>query len=129
MSRREKFRFYEVLPVQFLLYLVLRTLIMIIDMFPYRMAPVIAAFLGASSGPSTGSTCGSPRRTWRSRTGLPSGPESRVHPEGLRKRGPGFIEMLMLPRLMKRHEVSRYVKLVRYDVFDRLKKEGRGSSS
>lgn len=127
MSRAEKFRLHEVRPVQFLLYLVLRTLVMVIDMFPYRSAPGIARLLGrvirtidrkhvriaAKNLEKSRGVCPADR--------IPGFIE-KVYESVAR----GFVEMLMLPRLMKRHQVSKYVKLVRYDIFDRLKQEGRG---
>ena len=45
MSRKEKFRFYEVRPIQFLLYLVLRALVMVVSMFGYEDAPAISRVL------------------------------------------------------------------------------------
>ena len=34
MSRAEKFRLHEVRPVQFLLYVILRSIVMVLSMFP-----------------------------------------------------------------------------------------------
>jgi KDO2-lipid IV(A) lauroyltransferase len=40
--------------------------------------------------------------------------------------GLGFVEMLKMPRLFRHHGVSRYVKLLRFDVLSRCAQEGLG---
>lgn len=127
MSRSEKFRFYEVKPIQFLLYLALRAVAMVVGMFPYRAAPSIARPLG--------------RIIW-----LIDRKHVRIATKNLEKsrgvcpsdRIPAFIqrvyehvalgvvEMLMLPRLVKGTTFMRHVRLVSYDIFDRCIKEGKG---
>jgi hypothetical protein len=42
MSRRDKLRLHEVRPIQLLLYILLRAVVMVVDMFPYRMAPTLS---------------------------------------------------------------------------------------
>src|SRR5688572_24057133 len=127
MSRAEKFRLHELRPVQFLLYLVLRTLVMILGMFPYRVGPDIARFLGriiriidrkhvriaAKNLEKSRGVCPPDR--------IPAF-IGRVYASVAL----GCIEMLMIPRVMKQNAISRYVKVVRYDIFDRVLKEGRG---
>lgn len=127
MSRAEKFRFYEVRPVQFLLYLVLRVLIMVIDMFPYRAAPSISKVLGGIIRTIDRKHVRIAAKNLEKSRGVCPADQipafiEKVYDSVAR----GFIEMLMLPRLMKRRQVSNYVTLVRYDVFDRCLKEGRG---
>ena len=127
MSRRIKFRLHEVLAVQFFLYLVLRAGAMVIDMFPYRMAPGISKVLAkvirlidrkhvriaAKNLEKSSGVCPSDQ--------IPEFIERVYQHVGL-----GVVEMLMIPRLMKCHAVSRYVKLIGYDIFDRCMKDGRG---
>jgi KDO2-lipid IV(A) lauroyltransferase len=122
-----KFRVQDVRSVQLLLYLVLRAMVMVVDMFPYRMAPTISRVVARvirlidrkhvriaakNLGKSTG-VCPADQ--------IPAFIERVYSHVGL-----ALVEMLMVPRLMKRHEVSRYVKLVHYDIFDQCTKEGRG---
>lgn len=127
MSRREKFRLHEVRPVQFLLYLVLRVLIMVIDMFPYRMAPAIAKVLGRVIRTIDRKHVRIAAKNLEKSSGVCAPGQIPAFTEKVYESvARGFIEMLMLPRLMKRHEVSRYVKMLRFDVFDRLRREGRG---
>jgi Kdo2-lipid IVA lauroyltransferase/acyltransferase len=127
VSRAEKFRFYEVRPIQFLLYLVLRVLIMIIDMFPYRMAPTIARALGRIIRTIDRKHVRiAAKNLEKSRGVCPTDQIPAFTEKVYESVARGFIEMLMLPRLMMRKQVSKYVTLVRYDLFDRCLKEGRG---
>lgn len=128
MSQSDRdFRWRRTVPFQLFYYALVRFLIMVINMFPYRLAPALGRTLG---------------RVLR----FVDRKHSRIAAKNLEKsRGicppdeiPGFIdriyhhiglmfvESLMIPRLMERQEISRYVKLSRFDVFDRLLKEGKG---
>lgn len=127
MSRREKFRLHEVPAVQLVLYVLLRAVVMVIDMFPYRKAPEISRVLAWVIQLLDQKHVRIAVKNLQKSEGVCPPDQipafiSRVYQHV----GLGFVEMLMIPRLMKRHEVSRYVKLVRYDVFDRCVKEGRG---
>jgi KDO2-lipid IV(A) lauroyltransferase len=127
MSRAEKFRVHEVRPVQFLLYCLLRVVVMVFGMFPYRTGPAIAKHLSrmirlidrkhvriaAKNLERSRGVCAPDQ--------IPAFIE-RVYENAARI----FVEMLMIPRLMKGGAISRYVKLVRYDVFDRVLAGGRG---
>ena len=127
MSRAQKFRLHEVRPVQYLLYLVLRCLIMVIDMFPYRMAPSIARVLGGAIRVIDRKHVRIAAKNLENSRGVcPTDQIPRFIRKVYESVARGFIEMLMLPRLMKCNQVSRYVTLVRYDTFDRCLKEGRG---
>ena len=44
-DRKREFRFLRLAPIQFLLYLVLRSVVMVVSMFPYDKAQDIARFL------------------------------------------------------------------------------------
>jgi len=127
MSRAEKFRLHEVKPVQYLLYLALRFVVMAIGIFPYRMAPAISKLLGAAIRLVDRKHVRIARKNLENSRGV-CAPEQipafigRVYQHVAL----GVVEMLMLPRLMTRQAVSRYVNLVHYDVFDRVLKEGRG---
>lgn len=127
MSDRNAFRFYALRPVQFLLYLIVRVLIMIVDILPYRLATTISTVIA-----------------WVLRT--VDRKHVRIAVKNLSRsvdvcppdQIPGFVEkvydhfglalveMLMIPRLMKRHQVSEYVKLVGYNTFDRVTADHRG---
>jgi KDO2-lipid IV(A) lauroyltransferase len=127
MSRRVKFRLHEVRPVQYLLYLVLRSVIMVIDMFPYRMAPPIAKILAWIIRMVDRKHVRIAAKNLENSLGVcPTEEIPAFIRKVYRHVALGFVEMLMLPRLMKCHAIARYVQLVRYDIFDQLSKEGRG---
>jgi KDO2-lipid IV(A) lauroyltransferase len=127
MSRRDKFRLHEVRPVQFLLYLGLRALAMVVDMFPYRMAPKIAKLVAwAVRTIDRKHVRIAIKNLTRSVNVCPSARIPAFIKRMYENVGLGFVEMLMVPRLLRMRAIPRYVKLIRYDVFDRLAEAGRG---
>jgi KDO2-lipid IV(A) lauroyltransferase len=127
MSRREKFRLHEVRPIQFLLYLALRVVVMVIDMFPYRSLPGISKVLSpiirfidrkhvriaSKNLEKTADVCPP--------AGIPAFIAKVYDHVGL-----GVVEMLKMPRLLRRNDLSRYVTLVGFDVLSRCVKDGLG---
>src|SRR5690349_16725717 len=101
MSRRDKFRLVEVRPIQFLLYVGLRAVGMVVDMFPFGTLPRISKALSrvlrvidrkhvriaAKNLARTPDVC--PPHRIRSFI-------ARVYDHV----GLGFVEMLKLPRLL-----------------------------
>jgi KDO2-lipid IV(A) lauroyltransferase len=127
MSRAEKFRVYEVNPIQFVLYLLLRVLVMIFGMFPYRSGPAIARQLGRIiRWIDRKHVRIAAKNLEKSRGVCPADQIPAFIEKVYENLSRIFVEMLMIPRLMKGGGISRYVKLVRYDVFDRILQEGRG---
>jgi KDO2-lipid IV(A) lauroyltransferase len=127
MSRKVKFRLHEVRSVQYLLYLVLRLVIMSIDMFPYRMAPAISRVLARIIRGIDRKHVRIATKNLENSLGVCAPDQIPTFIEKVYQHvALGFVEMLMLPRLMKCHAIARYVQLVRYDIFDQLSKEGRG---
>ncbi|HVE38979.1 MAG TPA: lysophospholipid acyltransferase family protein [Planctomycetota bacterium] len=127
MSRAEKFRLHEVRPVQFILYVMLRFVVMAVGMFPWRAAPSIARVLGFLIRTIDRKHVRiATKNLEKSRGVCPSDQIPAFIGRTYEHVALGVIEMMMLPRLMKRQAVSRYVKLVRYDTFDRVLKEGHG---
>ena len=127
MSRREKFRLHEVRPVQFLMYLALRVIVAVVDMFPYRTLPTVAKAVGWAVRSVDRKHVRIARKNLGNSAGVcaPGAiPDfiARVYNHV----GLGFAEMLKLHRLLKHHDVSRYVKLVRFDILSRCAEEGRG---
>lgn len=127
MSRREKFRLYEVRPVQFLLYLFLRTLIMVIDMIPFRGMPAVARMLSHVIRAIDRKHV---RIAAKNLEKSPGVCQTKQIPEFIARVydhvALGFIEMLKIPRLMRYHDHARYVRLVDFDILTRCAKEGRG---
>lgn len=127
MSRRDKFRLHEVRPVQFLLYVGLRALAMVVDMFPYRMAPKIAKVVAWAVRKFDRKHVRIAIKNLEKSVGVCPWAKIPAFVDKVYEQfGLGVIEMLMLPRLLKRHAVARYVKLIKYDIFDRCAAAGRG---
>ena len=127
MSKKRRFRWRRLPPIQIVFYILVRAVVMVISMFPYRQAATLGRTLGRII-------------RWidrkHARIAAKNLERSRgvVVPDGIpafidrlyEHMGLGFVEMLMVPRLMERHEISRYVKFERFDIIDRLLREGKG---
>lgn len=127
MSRAEKFRMHELRPIQFLLYLFLRSVVMVIAMFPYSSAPAIARFLGGvirtidrkhvriatKNLEKSGGVCPPDR--------IPAFIERVYEHVAL-----GFVEMLMTPRMIERRELLKHVTLKNFERLAEYQKAGKG---
>jgi KDO2-lipid IV(A) lauroyltransferase len=127
MSRREKFRFYEVRPIQYLMYLALRVIVAVVDMFPYRTLPTVAKAVGWAVRTIDRKHVRIATKNLGNSAGICAPAEipafiGRVYDHV----GLGFAEMLKCHRLFKYHDVARYVKLVRFDILSSCAAEGRG---
>jgi KDO2-lipid IV(A) lauroyltransferase len=127
MSRAEKFRLHQVRPVQYLLYLILRSVVMVISMFPYSSAPGIARFLGGiirtidrkhvriavKNLEKSGNVC----------------PPDRIPDFIVRvyeHLALGFVEMLMTPRMIERRDLLKIVTLLNFEKLAEYQKAGKG---
>src|SRR5207302_683470 len=108
MSRAEKFRLHELRPVQFLLYLVLRWVVMVIAMFPYSSAPAIARFLGGLIRTIDRKHVRIAVKNLEKSDGVCAPRDipafiARVYEHVAL----GFVEMLMTPRMIERRELLK----------------------
>jgi KDO2-lipid IV(A) lauroyltransferase len=126
MSGRVRLRRWP--PVQFALYLLLRTVLMVVNMFPYRMAPRLGSVLGGVVRILDRKHVRIARKNLE-RT--PSVVRPAKIPAFIRRvykhMGLGLVEMLMMPRLMMRHEISRLVKLENFGILRDPFAKGRGA--
>jgi len=112
MSRAEKFRLHEVRPVQFLLYVILRSIVMVLSMFPYSSAPTVARVLGGLIRTIDRKHVRIATKNLE-RSGNVCPPDQipgfivRVY-EHIAL---GFVEMLMTPRMIERRELTSHVTL------------------
>jgi KDO2-lipid IV(A) lauroyltransferase len=121
------FRLRRLAPVQLLAYLLLRIVVMVIDMFPYEMAPSIGRFLSRILRFIDRKHLRiAVKNVQKSRGVCPADGTADFIARVYDHIGLGFVEMLMIPRLMQRHAVERYVKLERFEEIDRLLREGKG---
>ncbi len=127
MSRAQKFRLHEVRPVQFLLYLVLRILVMVLSMFPFRMATDLGRLLGWIVRVIDRKHV---RIATKNLENSPGVCAPNKIPAFIRKVyrhiGLSFVEMLMTPRILQRRELERHVKLLRFDRITGALKGGKG---
>ncbi len=122
------FRLRRVLPIQVLLYLLLRSVFMVVGMFPFSMAPAIARVLGRLFRLLDRKHARIAAKNLQLSSGVcPPDQIPAFVDRVYRNLGLGFIEMLMIPRLMGLHGLSRLVRLERFDVLDRALREGRGA--
>ena len=129
MSRDGKrdFRWRRFVPVQILNYLALRVVVMVISMFPFSMVPRIGALLAFVIRFIDRKHTRIAEKNLANTRGLVA-PEDvhafigRVYAHI----GQGFVEMLMIPRLLERRQLSGAVRLERFEVVDRVLAEGRG---
>ncbi len=124
---RRDFRLRQLPPFQFVSYLFLRSVLMVIDMFPYSMAPRIGRFLGRTLRHLDRKHVRIAAKNLEKSRGVVQPDEIPAFIDRVYEHlGLGFVEMLMTPRLMQRHEVSRYVTLDGFEPVSRFLKEGRG---
>ncbi len=127
MSRADKFRFYEVRPIQYLLYHALRVVVAIVDMFPYtslrgpaRAVGTIARWIDRKHVRIAEKNLG------KSAGVCPPGQVGAFIARTYEHIGLGFAEMVKVHRLFRFRNYAHYVKLVDFDILDRCWKEGRG---
>jgi len=127
MSRAEKFRLHEVRPVQFLLYVILRSIVMVLSMFPYTSAPTIARVLGGLIRTIDRKHVRIATKNLE-RSGNVCPPDQipgfivRVY-EHIAL---GFVEMLMTPRMIERRELTSHVTLENFERLEEYQKAGKG---
>jgi KDO2-lipid IV(A) lauroyltransferase len=124
-ERRREFKLRRSPPVQLLLYIVLRTVLMIVGMFPYAMAPKVGRWLGRVVQLLD-------RR--HRRVAMKNLEKSRgvcppdAIPEFIDRvyghMGLAFVEMMMIPKLIDR--IGEVVRLERFHVLDEARRLGRG---
>lgn len=126
-EKRRDFRWRRFAPVQLVLYFITRSVIAVINMFPYRMAPAISRVLARVIRAIDRKHARIAAKNLEKSRGVCPPDEIPAFIDRVYGHiGLGFVEMLMIPRLMQRHEVSKYVSLERFEVFDRCLREGKG---
>jgi len=129
MSRRngEEFRWRRFPPVQLFNYLLLRVIVAVIDMFPYEMAPRIGHTLGKIIRFIDRKHARiAVKNLEKSRGVCPSDEIPQFVDRVYEHIGLGFVEMLMIPRLMERHQVEGFVQFHRFHVVKDVLAQGKG---
>lgn len=126
-SSKREFKLRRFPPLQVLVYLLVRAVVMVIDMFPYEMAPAIGRVLSRVIRLIDRKHARiAAKNLERSRGVCPPDEIPTFIDRVYDHIGLGFVEMLMIPRLMQRHAVERYVRLERFEVIDRVLRDGKG---
>jgi len=126
-GRRGEFRLRRTAPVQIFLYVLLRVVVMVIDMFPYEMAPRIGRVLGRVIRLIDRKHARiAVKNLERSRGVCPPDEIPAFIDRVYEHIGLGLVEMLMIPRLMELHRVERYCRFERFHVVKEVLAQGRG---
>ena len=124
---RGDFRWRRWPPVQVLGYLLLRAVVTVIDMFPYESAPRIGRLLGRIIRLIDRKHARIAVKNLERSRGVCPPDEILAFIERVYEHiGLGFVEMLMIPRLMERHQVERYASLDRFHLVKEVLARGRG---
>ena len=127
MSERKGRRLLHLRPVQFLLYLALRAVVMVVHMFPYRMARNIGRLAGrVLYAVDRKHARIAAKNLHRSRGVCPPDEVPAFILRIYQHFGQSLVEVLMMSRLLQRHEFTKVVHL-RTENFDRCVNEGRGA--
>jgi KDO2-lipid IV(A) lauroyltransferase len=126
-SPERAFKLRRFPPLQFLVYLLLRAVVAVIDMFPYESAPSISRTLARLIRLIDRKHARIAAKNLERSRGICPPDEIPAFIDRVYDHiGLGFVEMLMIPRLMQRHAVERYVKLERFHVVDEALRNGKG---
>lgn len=126
-DKKREFRLLRWAPVQFLLYLVLRAVVMVVSMFPYRMADDVGRVLARVIRFIDRKHVRIARKNVEaSRAYLETGDPERFIRRVYRHLALGFVEMLMIPRMIQQNTLERHVRMEGFATINGLVAEGKG---
>ncbi len=126
-SRQKDFRLRRFPPVQLFLYLVLRTVFMVVGMFPFSMAPLVGRRLGRIlRALDLRHTRVAAKNLEKSRGVCPTDTIPEFIDRIYGHIGLSFVEMLMVPGLMERGRIEEFTRLERFHVADQVRRKGKG---
>lgn len=126
-ERRKGFRLRRFPPVQLFLYVVVRTVFMVIGMFPYSMAPQVGAWLGRILRfLDRRHSAVAAKNLERSRGVCPPDAIPSFVDRIYGHIGLSFVEMLMLPGLIERGQLEAFTRFQRFDVAEEVRRKGKG---
>jgi KDO2-lipid IV(A) lauroyltransferase len=126
-GKKREFRLLRWAPLQFLIYLVLRTVVMVVCMFPYRMAPGIGRFLAWVLRTIDRKHVRIALKNVRASAGyLETGDPDRFVRRVYRHLALGFVEMLMIPRMIQQNTLERHIRWIGFERLEALLAEGNG---
>lgn len=126
-DKKRNFRLMRWRPLQFLVYLVLRSVVMVVNMFPYEKAPAIARFLAwVLRSVDRKHVRIALKNVAASQGDLSTGDPDRFVRRVYRHLALGFVEMLMIPRMIQQNTLERHVRFQGFELMNRLLAEGKG---
>jgi Kdo2-lipid IVA lauroyltransferase/acyltransferase len=126
-DRKKKFRLLRWPPLQLFVYLILRSVVMVVSMFPYEKAPDIARFLAWVIRSIDRKHVRIALKNINASQGyVPTGDPDRFVRRVYRHLALGLIEMLMIPRIIQRGALESVVRYRGFEVINALLKENRG---
>jgi KDO2-lipid IV(A) lauroyltransferase len=124
-ERHREFKLRRYPPVQLFLYVLLRTVLMVVGMFPYAMARQVGRFLGRIVQLlDRKHRRVAVKNLEKSRGVCPPDAIPEFVDRVYGHMGMAFVEMMMIPKLIDR--IGEIVRLERFDVVDDVRRRGRG---
>jgi KDO2-lipid IV(A) lauroyltransferase len=124
-ERRREFKWRRFPPVQLFLYVLVRSVLMIVGMFPYRMAPKVGNWLGRIIQLIDRKHRRiAVKNLEKSRGICPPDAITEFIDRVYGHMGLGFVEMMMIPKLID--QIERYVRHERFHVAEEVLRQGRG---
>jgi Kdo2-lipid IVA lauroyltransferase/acyltransferase len=124
---KREFRLMRWRPLQFLLYLVLRWVVMVVSMFPFEKGPEIARFLAWIIRTIDRKHVRIALKNIKaSQAHVVTGDPDRFVRRVYRHLALGFVEMLMIPRIVQQNALERLVRMQGFETVNGLLAEGKG---
>lgn len=128
MSRARPFRLRRFPPIQIAAYLILRSVLMVVHMFPFEMAPQVGRWIGRIWKALDKRHRGVAARNVAASPGICAPEEIPAFIDRVYEHvGRSLVEVLMTPRLLQRGMVQNYVTVHRNELVDQVLKDGRGA--
>ncbi len=126
-GRKKEFRLLRWWPIQLLVYLVLRSVVMVVNMFSYEKAPEISRFLAWVIRTIDRKHVRIALKNIQFSKGhVDTGDPDRFVRRVYRHLALGLVEMLMIPRFILQNTLERHIRFHGFELMNALLAEGKG---